>query len=296
MATNFPTISLPTINVPTTRTADFGGTAATANLQTGFSAQNTFGAGQANFAALGSPDAMGSGLQQLTAVVQALGQIVQALGQLVAALKGGGAENAQAKPDAGGAEQPQTGTAAKEDPNAKPAADANAKPADGGGAAGGAGGADQANAAGGGATDLLSTLAPLLQSLTEIIKALQEEEDAKAQDAKAGGKKGAGGHAQRKEGPTGGAQRKEGGTRASAHGKEHAAANSRVGQQAQMEKLNQAVMQILTSLIQLLGPMLQQLAGQMKDNPQAAAAGQAVNDILKNPGGGGAAGGVVMAR
>lgn len=281
-------ITLPPVNtfVPTTRTADFAGAAATANLQTGFSAQNTFGAGQANFAALGSPDAAGSGLQQLTQVISALTQIVSALGQLVAALKGGGAESAAAKPDAGGAAggtQPQTGTAAKQDPNQAAGGggeQAATKPADGGaGGAAPAGGAQQANAGGGSATDFLSQLAPLLQTLTQLIQALEQQD---AQKAEAGGKAG----------KKGGAGAKH--THASDSAKQHAAANSTVGQQAQMEKLNQAITQILTSLIQMLGPILQQLAGQMgKDNPAAAAAGQNLQTALQSGGGGGISGGVL---
>src|SRR3954465_7204486 len=97
-------ITLPPMNtaVATNNTATFNGTPATANLQTGFTAQNTFGSGATNFKALGSPDQVGSSMQQLTSVIDALTKVVEALGQIVAALKGGGAENAKAPPPAGG--------------------------------------------------------------------------------------------------------------------------------------------------------------------------------------------------
>ena len=65
-----------------------------------------------------------------------------------------------------------------------------------------------------------------------------------------------------------------------------------------MEKMNQAVMQILTSLIQALVPLIQSVATELaKTNPQAAAgAGAALSNltsVLQNPGGGGPSGGVL---
>jgi hypothetical protein len=277
-------ITLPPINtaVATARPTTVNGNAATANLQTGFSAQNTFGTGQANFAALGAPDQAASSLQALTQVVQLLTQVVSAIAQLVTALKGGGAESAQAKPEAGGAggaETPKTSTEAP-----KEAEKAETKPETGG--AGGTGGAEQAKGAPAGsgnpALDFLSQLAPILSSLTELIKYLQQQEEAKADETK--GKKGG------KEG----AHKKDGATNASAKGKEHANPNSKVGQQAMMEKMNQAIVQLLTSLIQVMVPLLQQMAGQLgKENPQVQAAGNALQDVMANTrSGGGLSGGV----
>jgi len=296
MATNLPPISIPTINTfrPTTNV----GTAATANLQTGFTAANTFGAGQANFAALGAPDQAGSALQALTQVVTALKEIVSALTSLVSALKGGApAENAQAKqPEggAGGGEAAKTGTAAPKDDKGAEAA----KEGGGGGEAakaGGGGEAAKAGGAGGGAEQLMGQLPALLQSLMQILQMLQEQEQAKAEGGKGKGKKG--GEAAKAGG--GGEAAKAGGgdgTNASAQGKMHAAPNSKVGQQAMMEKMNQALVQVLGALLQMLGSLVQQVAGQLQPgNPEAQKALDQTGAAMALTGGGGARAGVDMA-
>lgn len=301
MATNLPPVGINTFVQNATTSLD-SISKSLANLkQTGFSGQNSFATAQADFKALGSPDAAGSGLEKLTQIVGALVEVVKALGEVVAALKGG--EAAQAKPAEGGAgqiakgeEKPAGGEAAKteEKPAGGEAAKTDQKPA-----AGGTGGTENAQAAGGpssGVADMLRQLAPLISSLMEVLKALtgQTDEEAKAAEA-AGGKggkeaaKGKGGEKAAKGEKAG----KGGGTHASENAKEHAAPNSKVGQQAMMEKLNQAVVQILTALVEMLAPMIQQLAGQMKDNPQAAGALQSMTDVLNKAGGGGVSGGVL---
>ena len=281
-------ITLPPVNTAVVQptTTSFNGTAATANLQTGFSAQNTFGTGGANFAALGSPDQVGGTQQTLTALIDSLTKIVSVIGDLVKALQaGGGAQDAKEiapgeKSPTGGAEaaKPAEGGGGAE--AAKPAETkpAETKPAEGGGA----GGAAPAAGAGGGAQDILGQLGPILQTLTELIKQLtgQGEEDAKADTkGKAHAKKGA--HK----------------THASETAKKHANANSAVGQQAAAEKLQQAVTQLLTAVIQMLGPVLQQLAAQLgKDNPQVQAATQGLNDVMGGTRSGGGLAGGVLAR
>ncbi|HVE84194.1 MAG TPA: hypothetical protein VND93_15155 [Myxococcales bacterium] len=278
---NFVGFTQPTFN--TQQTTQTG--------QTGFQAGSTFGTGQANFAALGSPDlASGGGLAQ---VITALKDIVSALGTLVKALQAqqaGGAEGAQAKPAEGGA----GGT---ENAQAKPAAtdniapgeqNAQTKPADGGaggaapaGGTGGTGGADAAQAGGDKMSALMQMLPNLLQVLQQLIEALSgnKDEEAKADGAKKNGK-GGGAHT----------------THASDKAKQHAAANSAVGQQAAMEKIQQAVTQLLGAIVQMLVPLLKELTSSMggEQNPQAQAAATQVNDALKNLGGGGMLGGVLQ--
>jgi hypothetical protein len=287
---------MPINNLPPVNTAAFMNTTATASAtattngaQTGFTAQNTFGAGQANFAALGAPDQLGSSLQQLQQVIGALTEVVKALGSILTALKGEAPQNAQTTPPKTGEQAKTEGGGGTEAAKTEPG-----KEAGGGGteaAKTGTGGTEPAKTGGTGGTqnaqtmqkDVMSVLTSLLQVLAALIEQIQgQQEEAKAADGKGKGKKGeaakGGGHT----------------PNASAKGKEHAAANSKVGQAAMMEKMNQAVTQILTALLQLLGPLLQQVAGQLGNNPEAAKAAEGMKTALAGLGGGALSGGVVM--